>query len=241
MCFCKDSTPIVRLRVKDNDNYQHWQSLFVTTRAQFEYSLPVFKFKSRSWLKDKRMDVIPVKIKRILIHPKWEDFVSNTYGIKLFTFTAITFFFATNNAPVSLKRDFWRLLLLRPRFDANGCIGHTHPYFKLFKIIKDIDEVLLRATGAFHDVAYNTPSYHPTSKWEAYNVWGCRGVYEEARGGPRRLVNTNVTIMNNAFEPIDWNKTGILTVETRAKYSLDLFPFMDRFDEAGRPFRVDSD
>lgn len=191
MCLVKSSS-LVSLGVQFDDNFTRWGGMHFTGRRHFVAGLPSFRFICSSWLSSFDKGV-PRPIVYLFLESEWETFLNPPHGIRLGVLAIALLFFHVNDAPLPLRRAFWSLFLTRPVFDANGCVGVGHPYVDLFNKLSAVEFESLSEYGAFYCIrdGGSAGNYRDVD-FEVYNIWGCRGVYDEGLGGPRRLVSLDV-------------------------------------------------
>ena len=137
-----------------------------------------------------------------LMCSEWETFVHPVVGLRVGIFATILYFFQTNDAPEVIRRQFWNWVLAKPIFNENNLAGDEHPYVYLFEEIAYLDPMGLAMCGAFHKVGVGLRS--TGSKWDAFNIWGCRGFFIEG-GGTRRMVDTTLQLTSEDRDLIGWD------------------------------------
>ena len=51
----------------------------------------------------------------------------------------------------------------------------------------------------------------------SWNVWNCKGVWDDSKSGHRRLVDTILRVVDEEGEIIDWNILGVIDSSTRLR------------------------
>lgn len=227
MCLVQ-SLPTVTLSVTKDDNYVRWPGMAMKGRRQFIVHLPQFRRQCTVWLMRFNTRAVPYVISQMLLYSDYDCFWSSCVGLRLGVFATVLFFMAANRAPLQLRRQFWELLLERPIFDQRGAVGDEHPYIALFLAISRLDAYAMAQCGAFYHVESGKMFHRCGSKFDIYNIWGCRGIYDEGLGGTMRRVSMELRGLDVENNPLDWDAYCLLSREMVLRNSnVDCYP-MDR-------------
>jgi len=242
MCMVHPSEPVIQLRVSDADNFTIWPGMKRRSRRHFILCLPTFRRNCRDWLieLDGKM---PATVFQILMHSDFDAF-NEMMGVKtlrLEVFAIVLYFFDSNDAPISLRRSFWNLLLEPPVFE--GIVGDNHPYIKLFLAVSKLPVREMAVVGAFYNIRTKERIHDTGSKFSSFNIWNCPGVYNEGRGGGVRRVSTALYYpADSGDEAVEWDWHCLLSEEMVIKHSdVDCYPLNKACDEEAISFGVNSE
>jgi len=231
MCFVSIyPCPVFKLAVSPVENGRVWPPIAHFGRRHFIEKIVGFRTACTLWLSGKN-GKIPYPMAKLLFHAEWDHYYNqDVAGLRVGFFIGVLLFFSTNDAPITLRRHFWTLLLERPVFDANRCAGAGHPYCSLWRAIMQLPTQALVELGCFYHMGSGDMLHEVNSKIEAYNIWGCRGFYDEGVGGNRRLVGTELYLSDEDHNPRDWDTYGMLSPETVSE-GPDAYPENNPVDE----------
>lgn len=206
-------------------------------RRHFILYIPRFRYYCSQWLAG-LTGSFPSTVMNILMHSDWDTFFKQEVGLRLGVFATVLYFFASNRAPVYLRQMFWYLLLQRPVFEESGGVGDDHPYIVLFDAFSRLPSAILAGCGAFYNMQDGDMYHEVGSKFDAYNVWGCRGVYSEGLGGLRRRLYTEMLFHYSGenHDLMGWDSFCLLSPEMILKnLSVDCYPWNRTCNEKAVP------
>lgn len=216
MCKVSSNVDVVSLRVAPHETVRPWDIIRTCRRRYFIQRLPLFRSVFSKWLSSLG-GRIPKYISKLFLNSEWDDFFAHQrghFGVRIGALAACLYFMATNDAPVSLRREWWLLLMERPKFDQDNMAGYSHPYVKLFHAVGLLQAEPLAGIGAFHHVRSGSPLQGIfLKKAEVFNIWHCRAFYSEGGNGTRRWVSTSLRFSDDDHNPLDWNSYGMLNPE----------------------------
>lgn len=151
---------------------------------------------------------IPLHIFTLLMFSDYETFVSPLInGLKVGNFISILYFFEANDAPVSVRKIFWRWVFGEPVVADGELLPSDHPYLYPYNLLAMASRnssymPYFRRVGAFLNVETGVNQLIPL--WAAYNVWGARGAYAPETYNPdragRRVVGVNLVLADGRQE-----------------------------------------
>jgi len=183
--MCKPNGP-KKIKVVSLDFIQ-WQPMRRVSILDFSFRLMDFRVNFVNWMAKENYEMLPKQVWSIIMMTDYESFWHHEHGLSMKYFATITFFLFVNRAPMRLRQCFWGLFYTKPMFDENGLIGSEHPYFLVYDRFR-MEGLSLVGTGAFHDLSLKMDR-DSINYWMAFNVWGCRGVFNNHLNFRRVIVD----------------------------------------------------
>lgn len=201
-----------------------WTPIHFMGMVHFDLRIFAFRAALIRWmspiLNGRNRNEVPGTLWRMLYQTSYDDyFTTMTNHFKMSVFFSVLLFLYNNGAPVCLGQMWWALFFDEPVFDHLNRCGTGHPYWQFFLMCTKVTNEFFAIHGSFYDLKNGCIRFPPNQMfsllWNAYNVWGCRGVYDDGVFPDNRLVDVVIRMVDrDGLEPVDWDLFGLISVET---------------------------